>query len=113
MLQRMLDEPIHYDWSQCMLAHMYHEMHEITYQGAKSMAAEVFVLQVWAWEYLPVLRPVFEDMRQPQQPYIYQYRGQMTQHVLGKIEHFRGQIDDLISLIWRLWRETEPWAEAS
>ena len=62
MLQRMLDEPIHYGWGQCMLAHMYHEMHEIAYRGAKSMAAGVIVLQVWAWEYLPVLRPIFEDM---------------------------------------------------
>ena len=73
-----------------MLVHMYHKMHEFIYQGAKSIAAGVIVLQVWAWEYLPVLRLIFEDMRQPQQPYIYRYRGQMTQHVLGKIEHFRG-----------------------
>ena len=73
MLQRMLDELIHYGWGQCMLAHMYHEMHEIAYRGAKSMAAGVFVLQVWAWEYLPVLSPIFEDMRQPQEPYIYIY----------------------------------------
>ena len=71
MLQRILDEPIHYGWGQCMLAHMYHEMHEIAYRGAKSMAAGVIVLQVWAREYLPVLRPIFEDMRQPHEPYIY------------------------------------------
>ena len=46
-----------------MLAHMYHEMHEITYRGVKSMVVGVFILQVWAWEYLLVLQPIFEDMR--------------------------------------------------
>ena len=33
--------------------------------------------------------------------------------MLGKIEHFRGQINDLVSVVWRPWRETETWANAS
>ena len=63
MLQSLLDELIHYGWGQCMLAHMYHEMHEITYKEAKSMEVGVYVTQVWAWKYLSILQLIYEDLR--------------------------------------------------
>ena len=33
MLQRMLDSPEWFGWGQCMLTHMFYEMHEIVYHG--------------------------------------------------------------------------------
>lgn len=45
MLQRMLDRPVtRFRWGECMLAQMYHEMHEVVYQSAKTIAAGVLVL---------------------------------------------------------------------
>ena len=55
MLEKILQQPAQFGWGQCFLAHMYHEMHEIVYQEARSMAARVYILQVWAWEHLPVM----------------------------------------------------------
>lgn len=43
MLQMMLENLERYGWGKCMVAHMYHEMHE-----KKSMATGVYVLQIWA-----------------------------------------------------------------
>ena len=54
---------------------MYHEMHEIVYQEAQSMPTGVYILHVWAWEYLPVTQPIYEGAKQPQEPYIQRYSG--------------------------------------
>lgn len=48
MLDRLLTHSERLGWGSCLLAHMYHEMHEIAYRGAKSMAKGVLVLQIWA-----------------------------------------------------------------
>jgi hypothetical protein len=112
MLQQMIERPRRYGWGQCMLAHMYHEMHEVVYREAKSMAAGVYVLQVWAWEHLPITRPICEDMRQPLEPYICRYRGTVTQPALGKTDQWRASLDDLSAVIWRPWRLTEAWDDA-
>lgn len=63
ILQMMLETLERYGWGQCMLAHIYHEMHEIVYHERKSMAVGVYVLRIWAWEHLLVTRPIFEDER--------------------------------------------------
>ena len=78
MLQRMVDAPEIFGWGQCMLAHMFHEMHEVVFHERKTMVARVYVLQIWAWEHLLVCRPIFEDAREPQEPYICRYRGHIT-----------------------------------
>ena len=57
---------------------MFHKMHKIFYREMKSMVASVYVLKVWAWEHFPMTRPIYEDMRQPHEPYIRRYSGQMT-----------------------------------
>ena len=95
-----------------MLAHLFHEMHEIVFHERKTMAARVYVLQIWAWEHLPVCRPIFEDAREALEPYICRYRGHITQVHLGKTEHWRARLDDLVSVVWRPWRETEDWDDA-
>ena len=60
-----------------MLAHMYHEMHEIVYHEKKSIVVKVYVLQIWAWEHLLVMRPIFEGEREPMESYICIYRGKL------------------------------------
>lgn len=44
MLQHMLEYLAHFGLGQCTLAHIFHEMHEITCREAKSMAVGVYVL---------------------------------------------------------------------
>ena len=46
MLQQMVATPKIFSWGQCMLAHMFHEMHEIVFHGKKTMATGVYVLQI-------------------------------------------------------------------
>lgn len=91
---------------------MYHEMHKIMYQSARTMAAEVFILQIWAWEHLLVCKSIFHDTRKPLEPYIYRYVGQLTQPALGKIEQWCGQLDDMVVVIWRPWVAIEVWDDA-
>ena len=48
-----------------MVAHMFHKMYDIVYHEKKSMAAGVYVLQIWAWEHLPVTRPILHMRGSP------------------------------------------------
>lgn len=65
MLERLVETPQRLGWGSCILAHMYREMHEIVYREGKSMAARVLILQVWAWEHLPVCRSIVDDDKDP------------------------------------------------
>ena len=44
MLQQMVDAPEIFGWGQCMLAHMFHEMHELVFHEKKTMVVGVYVL---------------------------------------------------------------------
>ena len=44
MLQQMVEAPKIFDWGQCMLAHLFHEMHEVVFHERKTMAERVYVL---------------------------------------------------------------------
>lgn len=87
MLHRMVEAPEIFGWGQCMLAHMFDEMHKIVYHGRKTMLVGVYVLNIWAWEHLPVYRPIHEDAQEVMEPYIYRYQGHITQVFLGKTKH--------------------------
>jgi hypothetical protein len=41
MLQRMIDAPKRFGWGECMLAHMFFEMHEVVYHEWKSIATGI------------------------------------------------------------------------
>ena len=82
-----------------MLAHLFHEMHEIVFHEKKTMATSIYVLQIWAWDYLPVCRPLHEDARELMEPYICRYLGHITQVILGNTEHWRKHLDDLVSTV--------------
>lgn len=87
-------------WGQCMLAHMFSKMHEIMYHESKSFASSALVLQIWAWEHIPVCRPVCQTQCQPQEPVIYVYLGYVTQVHMGIIEYQRCALDDMTYVIW-------------
>ncbi|GLJ54056.1 hypothetical protein SUGI_1157090 [Cryptomeria japonica] len=109
MLERLLTHPMRLGWGSCLLAHVYHEMHEIVYREGKSMAAGVLVLQIWAWEHIPVYRPIVDDSREAHQPIVCHYSGYATQPHLGKTNYWRRQLDDLIAIVWRPYRGLELW----
>lgn len=46
MLCQMVEAPEIFGWGQCILAHLYHEMHEIVFHEKKTMASGVYVLQI-------------------------------------------------------------------
>lgn len=73
MLERLIETPQRLGWGSCILAHMYSEMHEIAYREGKSMDAGVLILQVWAWEHLPVCRSIVDDDKDLGQPIVYRY----------------------------------------
>lgn len=66
MLDKLIQHPQRLGWVSCILAHMYHEMHEIIYREGNSMAAGVLILQVWAWEHLPICMPIVDEGRDQQ-----------------------------------------------
>ncbi|XP_059068501.1 protein MAIN-LIKE 2-like [Cryptomeria japonica] len=70
ILEMLISQSRRLGWGSCLLAHMYHEMHEIAYQDAKSMAARVLILHIWAWEHIPVCKPMVDDSREAHQPIV-------------------------------------------
>lgn len=72
-----------------MLAHLYHDLHQVFYLGAMSVSAGVTLLQIWAWEHIVVTHPM-EDRDHPVgMPYVFGYTGLVVQHKLGKLEYWR------------------------
>lgn len=94
MLERLLTHPVRLGWGSFLLAHMYHEMHEIVYREGKSMAVGVLVLQIWAWEHILVCRPIVDDSREAHQPIVCRYSRYITQHHLDKTDFWRRQLDE-------------------
>lgn len=84
-----MDHPKILGWGSFLLAHMYHEMHEVVYREGKSMEAVVLVLQICAWEHLADCRPIVDDAKDPQYSIVYKYSRYITQPHLGKIEYWR------------------------
>lgn len=106
---RLMETPQRLGWGSFLLAHMYHEMHEIVYRDGWSMVASVYILQVWAWEHLPICRSVVDDSREIEQPIIYRYADYIMQPHLGKTDFWQRQLDNLIAIVWRPYRGLEPW----
>lgn len=83
-----------------MLVHLYQELHEVVYRGRGSLAVGVTLLHIWAWEHLPVTRPLSLRFRVVDQLYMFMYSGMMSQPHLGKLEWWRRALDDLDAVIW-------------
>lgn len=50
-----------------------------------------------------------DDAKDPHQLIVYRYFGYVTQPHLGKTEYWRGKLDDLIVVVWKLYRDLELW----
>lgn len=92
-----------------MLAHLYHDLHQVVYRGSSSLSCGVTVLQIWAWEHLAVTRPACPRVRPPGMPYIYMYAMFLTQPKLGKVDYWRRLLDDMDIVVWRLYLDCKPW----
>lgn len=100
MVSHLMATPSELGWGQCMMTHMFFEMHEIMYQERKSFSLGSLVLQIWAWEHIPVCRPICESECQLQEPVIYIYLGYVTQVHMGHTKYWRHVLDDMTYLLW-------------
>lgn len=105
VLEDMVTQGRRFAWGSCMLAHFYKYLHQVVYLGYNSLLAEVTLLQVWAWEHIPIVRPLADRDRLVGHSYAYGYTGIVVQHKLGKLEHWRRVLDDIDTIIWRLYME--------
>ena len=53
-LHSILEEGTHYAWGVCVLAHLYHDLHDAVYREGASLSAGVTLLHVWAWEHMSI-----------------------------------------------------------
>lgn len=72
-IEQMFEHGTRYAWGMCLLAHLYRDMHEVAYRGARSIFASVFLLHVWAWEHNPVTKPDGILDQTLEDPYSYHY----------------------------------------
>ena len=48
----MLEDGTRYAWGVCLLAHLYHNLHDVAYREGSSLSTGVTLLHVWAWEHI-------------------------------------------------------------
>ena len=56
-LHSMLEDGTCYAWGVCLLAHLYHDLHDVAYQEGASLLATVTLLHVWTWEHIAITHP--------------------------------------------------------
>lgn len=66
---------------------------------------------MWAWEHIPIARPLADRDRLVGRAYAYGYTGIVVQQKLGKLEHWRRVLDDIDTVIWRAYMDCEVWAK--
>lgn len=71
-------EGTQFAWGPCVLSHLYQDLHEVAYRGVGSLGVGITLLHIWAWEHLPVTRPVSLRFQAVDQPYVYMYGGMMS-----------------------------------
>jgi hypothetical protein len=100
VLESMVRRSRIYAWGSCLLAHLYRELHLFVYRGSSSLAADVTLLQIWAWEHIAVARPLTHRQRPEGRPYSHMYCHRLVQRKLCKLEYWRQVFDDLDTVIW-------------
>ena len=50
----MMEDGTHYAWGVCLLAHLYHDLHDVAYQDGASLLARVKLLHIWAWKNISI-----------------------------------------------------------
>lgn len=63
ILLSMMQHQTRFAWGVCILAHLYHDLHQVVYDGAASLSSGVTLLQVWCWDHIAISRPVHDRVR--------------------------------------------------
>lgn len=63
------------------------------------------------WEHIPVARPLADRDRSVGRAYSYGYTSIVVQRKLGKLEHWWRVLDDIDTIIWRPYMDSEVWAK--
>ena len=72
-LHSILEDGTRYAWGVCVLAHLYHDLHDVVYRDGASLSAGVTLLHVWAWEHMSITCPVHMRFRGVGQPFVHLY----------------------------------------
>lgn len=75
VLKDMVTQGRKFAWGSCMLAHLYRELHQVVYLGYTILSVGVTLLQVWAWEHIPIARPLVDRDRPIGRAYAYGCTG--------------------------------------
>lgn len=74
VIERMASEGTRHVWGSCVLDHLYRDLHEVVYHEITSLGEGITLLHIWAWEHLPITRPMYMRFRAIDQPYVYVHR---------------------------------------
>jgi len=74
----MVEEGTWFSWDPCILAHLYHDLHQFVYDGAASLSASVSLLQIWAWLHIAMTQPIGMGVRGHDRTYSY-----MSQEIIS------------------------------
>lgn len=94
-----------------MLAHLYYELHQFVYHGSVGLGCGVTLLQVWAYEHLPVTRLIHFRGRGHGHSFVHLYDMITSQPWIGRLEHWWCVIDDIDMVIWRPYLGCEQWED--
>ncbi|KAH9322949.1 hypothetical protein KI387_017588 [Taxus chinensis] len=103
-----------YCWGQCILAHLYWDLHLITYHSQKTVGP-TSLLQIWSWDHITIGHPVGPfRVRDPEEPSYMAWvaAGGDVQGHLGSLFRYRPEFDELVAIdvIWRPYRHFQ-WPE--
>ncbi|XP_059071254.1 serine/threonine-protein phosphatase 7 long form homolog [Cryptomeria japonica] len=84
---------------------------QVIYDDVASLAFGCTLLQIWAWEHIAVTRLIGEIFRLAGAPYVMMYIKVTSHPMLEKLEYWRRALDDMDTVVWRLYRLCEPWPE--
>lgn len=73
ILEDMVTRGCRFAWGSAMLAHLYRDLHQVVYLVYSSLSIGVTLLQVWAWEHIPIARPLADRDRPTGCAYAYEY----------------------------------------
>lgn len=105
----MFEHGTRYAWGPCLLAHLYIDMHEVSYWGGSSIFAGVTLLHVWSWEHIPVTRPNGVLDWDPEDLYSYRYGDFLHCTWPSQLSYWCHVIDHMSSFIWRPWLDCDAW----
>lgn len=110
-MDKMLSHGTRFAWGPCMLAHLYHDLHQFVYLGGCEISAGVTLLQIWAYKHITMIRLICYMGRGARQSYVHMYSMLVSKHWLGKMDYWGHVIDDIDIVIWQPYLDCEPWEE--